>query len=225
MRMLTEGARATVIDADLRILARPNVNRDTIITLTAPATRLTFVYDPVPEPTGDRIRIGGAPSWRTVLRLDLPRTLDGPAEFCARVGCPFELTSRSLNNATLVLTTAESQGPFRPTDSLFVDARTVLSPETLPKSPLSSSLVGGLGISMPPEAFGDSAGIEVSLPVTGFVRGLLSDVEAVASFRSLALLTPIEPLGIGFGTFAGPGSPDAPRLRLILTVADTVVLP
>lgn len=225
LRMLTPGARTSVVESELRLYTRPNVNPDTVITLTAPARRLTFVYDPVPEPTGDRIRIGGAPSWRTVLRFDLPRTLDGPAELCARVECPFELTPRGLNNATLVLTTEASQGPFRPTDSLFVDARTVLSPEILPKSPLSSSLVGGLGISMPPEAFGDSAGIEVELPVTGFTRALLSGNEAVASFRSLALLTPIEPLGIGFGTFSGPGTANAPRLRLIVTVADTVVLP
>lgn len=225
LRMLTPGARASVVDADLRIYTRPNVNPDTVVTLNSPPRRLTFVYDPVPQPSGDRLRIGGAPSWRTVLRFALPRTLDGPADFCARVGCPFELTASSLNAATLILTTAASEPAFQPTDTLFVDARTVLAPLILPKSPLSSSLVGGLGISMPPEAFAASAGTEVALPVTPFIRGLLIDAEGVVLYPDLALLTPIEPLGIGFGTFDGPGAPGAPRLRLILTVADTVVLP
>ena len=71
-----------------------------------------------------------------------------------------------------------------------------------------------------PDGFGDVAGQTVSVPVTAFVRAVVD--ESGEKVPNLVLLTPLEPLSIGFGTFVGPGEAGAPRLRLILTVADTV---
>lgn len=218
--LLTPGVRMNLLSTDLRLYSRPNVNQDTLITLNAPPIAQTFIYDPFPEPEVGGIRIGGAPSWRTVLTLDLPDGLEGSAALCAELGCPIELTPGRLNSATLILTTVATQAAFQPADSLFLDARAVLAPDLLPKSPLGTSLVGGLGVSIAPEAFGTAPGRTISIPVTTFVRSLVD--ESGQKVPDLVLLTPLEPFSIGFGSFAGPGQVGAPQLRLILTVADTV---
>lgn len=217
----TAGVRMNVLSTDLRLYARPNIHRDTLVTLNAGPVAQTFIYDPVPEPEADGIRVGGAPSWRTVLTFDVPAALEGSDEICALVQCPIAITAERLNNATLVLTTATSQAAFQPSDSVFLDARAVLAPELLPKSPLGSSLVGGLGVSIAPAWFGAEAGAAVSIPLTSFVRALFDDASG-EKVRDIVLLTPVEPFSIGFGSFVGPGQVGAPRLRLILTVADTV---
>lgn len=219
--LTTGGVRMNLLSSDLRLYARPNVNPDTLVTLNARPTAQTFVYDPFPLPAEDGIRIGGAPSWRTVLTLDLPESLEGSPELCAQITCPIMITPGRLNGATLVLTTAPSEEAFVPSDSLFLDARAVLAPELLPKSPLGNSLVGGLGVSIGPSAFSDDSGRTITIPVTPFIRALF-DESAAESVRDLVLLTPLEPFSIGFGSFAGPGSVGEPSLRLILTVADTV---
>ena len=219
--LLTPGVRMNLLSSDLRVYARPNVNPDTLITLNAFPVAQTFIYDPFPQPEVNGIRIGGAPSWRTVVTLDLPAGLQGSEALCAQVGCPILLTPERLNSATLILTTATSQAAFQPTDSLFLDARAVLAPELLPKSPLGTSLVGGLGVSIGPDAFGAAPGQSISIPVTTFLRSLFDDSGA-EKVRDLVLLTPLEPFSIAFGSFAGPGQVGAPQLRLILTVSDTV---
>ncbi|WP_405285492.1 hypothetical protein V3331_07820 [Gaopeijia maritima] len=209
------GERINLIDTDLRLFVRPNHHQDTIVTLSAPGTVRTFIYDPVPLPAADGIRVGGAPSWRTVMTLDLPGTVDAS-------GGALALTRDRINSATIELTTAPSEPAFQPSDSIFLDARPVLAPELLPKSPLGSSLIGGLGVSIAPGSFGESPRT-VSIPVTSFVRALVDDsVAAADKVRDVVFLTPIEPLSIGFGSFQGPGSASAPTLRLILTVSDTV---
>ncbi len=219
--LTSDGVRMNLLSSDLRLYARPNVNQDTLVTLNARPTAQTFIYDPFPLPAEDGIRIGGAPSWRTVLTLDLPAALDGTPELCAQITCPIAITPERLNAASLVLTTAPSEEAFVPSDSLFLDARAVLAPELLPKSPLGTSLVGGLGVSISPSAFAEESGRTITVPVTSFVRALF-DGSGSEIVRDLVLLTPLEPFSIGFGSFAGPGTDGEPSLRLILTVADTV---
>jgi hypothetical protein len=216
----TSGVRINLLSSDLRLYARPNVNPDTLVTLNAGPTAQTFIYDPFPEPADDGIRVGGAPSWRTVLTFDVPAALEGTPAICQRVRCPIEITPQRLNNATLTLTTAASEAAFQPSDSVFLDARAVLAPELLPKSPLGTSLVGVPGVGIAPVDFGEGAGRTISIPVTTFIRALFGD--SGEKVEDLVLLTPLEPLSIGFGSFVGPGQADEPRLRLILTVADTV---
>lgn len=228
--MVTPGGRVTLRDVTLKLDTRPGLNPDTLVSLDVVTVGKTFIYSPDPSQieaaeSAATFRVGGVPAWRTVLRVDVPRVLTGPEALCAAVGCPFTLTQTALNNARLLLTTDAVVSGFRPTDSLYVDTRTVLAPELLPKAPLSASLTGGLGISVPPSAFEGEGGVTIEVPVTSFVRDLLSDSAATASRTSLALLTTFEPLSVGFGMFRLPGMPGEPRLRLILTVADTVVLP
>lgn len=222
--MVTPGARLPLREVALRLDTRPSLNPDTIISLDVPPATQTFIYSPEPAPTPGRLRVGGAPAWRSIVRMNLPTELTGPVALCERIGCPFTLTASALNNARLLLTSAAVEDGFHPADSLFIDTRTVLDESLLPKSPLSTSLSGGLGIAVSPSIFDGEGGVEVSLPVTPFIQDLLTD-DGATPRRSLALLTTFEPLGLAWGSFRGPGMVGEPRLRLILTVADTVVLP
>jgi hypothetical protein len=98
----------------------------------------------------------------------------------------------------------------------------VLAPERLPKAPLGVSFVGTLGQRVAPDAFGDEAGQTVSIPITGYLRSLADEDPEVRPPADLALLSALEPLSLSFASFDGPGAAGAPRLRLILSAADTV---
>lgn len=225
--LLTPGHRVQVNAIALRLITRPSLNPDTLIDVTAQRRNLTFVYDPFPEPPPDGIRIGGVPAWRTVLDLSLPAQLEGPPELCAAVGCPLVLESGQVNQAVLLLTSRASVDAFQPTDTVLLDARPVLSRATMPKSPLGVSLVPDSAGRVAPEAFGAGAGVEIEVPVTSFVRQLLPGAEGAPANgpNTLALLSVLEPLSIAFASFYGPGGPDEPVLKLILTVIPPVELP
>lgn len=226
LELLTEGERVDVRSVTLRLDARPNVHLDTLVTLTSESRGITFVYDPVPPPPPDGIRVGGTPAWRTVLDLDIPRVLNGPESLCQLVGCPFELEPSRVNHASLLLTTSVVEpSAFQPTDTIRLDVRPVLAPELLPKSPLGASFLGAVGERVAPGAFRDGAGLEVAVPITSLVRVLVDpDLDPDISSQ-VALLSVLEPFSIAFGSFVGPGAPGAPVLRLIVTAADTVRLP
>lgn len=227
LEALTAGARLKVLDVSLRIDVRPSVHPDTVVQVTALRNRLTFIYSPTPEPPTDGIRIGGAPAWRSIVDVAVPAQLHGPAELCERVGCPFPLTSRGLNHASLILTTRRSDAAFQPTDTLGVDLRPVLDRDALPKAPLGPSLVGPLGRRVPPSVFGDGEGTEVEVPLTAFVKAILESEEGAGASapRTLAILSPFEPISISFGSFFGPGTPGAPVLKLIVTAGRSIQLP
>ncbi len=219
--LLTPGLRMNLLRSELRLSAIPNVHRDTVVDLTIRPTAQTFVYDPFPQPSADGIRVGGTPSWRTVLTVGVPALIEGSPSLCARVTCPIVLTAERINSASILLTTEPSQPAFQPSDTLLLDVRPVLASELLPKSPLGSSLVGGLGVRVAPESFRAEGETVVALPITSFLRTVLGQTDDDA-VNDLVLLTPIEPFSLGFGSFVGPGRPGAPQLRLILTLADTV---
>ncbi|HSG47786.1 MAG TPA: hypothetical protein VLA43_08250 [Longimicrobiales bacterium] len=221
--MVTAGELVEMAAVNLRIDARPSINQDTVVVLNAGTSRSTFVYFPFPDPPPDGIRAGGAPAWRTVLTLDVPRVLNGPAALCEQVGCPFTLEPEGLNHASLILTSrASSPAAFQPSDSLLLDLRPVLVPERLPKAPLGASFLGILGRSVDPGAFGSEAGVKIPITITEFVRALVDPDRAEDLPNSLALLSLLEPFSVGFGDFDGPGDPGEPVLRLILTASEPV---
>ncbi len=224
--LVSEGERVDVRSVTLRLDARPNVHRDTIVTFTSESRGITFVYDPVPPPPPDGIRVGGTPAWRTVLELDIPLVLNGPESLCALVGCPFEIEPSRVNHASLLLTTSVVEPTaFQPSDTIRLDVRPVLAPEILPKSPLGQSFLGTIGERVAPEAFRGGAGLEVAVPITSLVRILVDPNRDPDISSQVALLSVQEPFSLAFGSFVGPGAPGAPMLRLILTAADTVRLP
>lgn len=216
------GNRLEIADLLLRLDTRPSVNPDSTFVLTSPVPTRTFIYQPFAPPPPDGLRVGGAPAWRTVLNLNVPRVLTGPQEVCDEVGCPFTLDPDQINTASILLSTREViPAAFQPSDTLRMDVRPVLAPERLPKAPLGGSFLGFLGRGIPQEAFGPDGSIEVGIPVTEFVRTLVSE-DVDAPTEQFALLSILEPLSIAFGAFDGPGSDREPRLRLIVTVSDTL---
>ncbi len=214
------GRRVTLGSIRLEVDARTFVRPDTVVSVAVATDRRTFIYDPAVPDAVDAIRVGGAPSFRSVVGLDVPATIDGPAGLCALVGCPYTIDPENLNRASLILTSRESQpAGFQPVDSIRLDVRPVLAPEALPKSPLGPTFFGTQLFG--PELFGDGAGEKIEVQITTLVRSLLDpDQDDVPS--DIALLMRFEPLDISFAEFEGPNSPDAPILRLLLTVTDTV---
>lgn len=226
--LVTAGHRVHVSSVGLTLVARPSVNPDTLIELPVQGPELTFIYDPPAVAPTDGIRVGGAPSWRTVFDVAVPTTLTGPPELCDAVGCPVTLDPGEISYAGLVLTTRDPEGAFLPLDTLGLEGRPVLDRDALPKAPLGAALVGGGGVRMPGPLFSSGVGSAVELPVTTMVRDLITGTDPSTGLpysNTLALLTPSEPGSIAYASFHGPGTAFAPVLRLVVTVGPSVELP
>jgi hypothetical protein len=228
LEVLTTGVRLRMTRALLRLDAHSSIVADTAVTVQVATREVTFVYDPLPPPPPDGMRIGGVPSWRTVLDVALPVQLNGPPEFCAVVGCPYTLRAGDISYAALVLTSRTTESAFQPTDSVALDVRPVLSRAALPKAPLGGSLLDDVfGRLVRAEAFGAQSGERIEIAVTPFARALVANDDGAGGIppSTLALLSTFEPLSITFASFHGPGGPGEPRLRLILTIGPAVELP
>ena len=219
------GVILDVVDMRLVLTAVPSTMPDTVLELSVPAVDLVFMTDPVPAAPVGWLRVGGAPSWRSVITMTIPRTVEGTADLCGTPGCQVDLTEVEVNLAELVLTTRQPD-PFQPRIATAMDIRRVLNPELLPKSPLGETLVPFTSVFLP-ELFSAQAGTPVSLSVTELVGGILSvaaQTDTVA-VTSIVLLSVAEPNMIGFASFEGGGDPGAPALRLLYTIANDVGLP
>lgn len=225
--LLSDGHRLKLDFAALRLVVTSRFNPDTVIVLGVPVRSATYIYDPQATPPADGFRVGGAPAWRTVLDVDLPLTLNGPPELCAAAGCPFPLTSRNVTYAALGLRTRRPPGAFLPTDSITVDVRPVLSRAALPRSPLGVSLVGEAGSTIAPNLFDAGEGTQVDVPITAFVQAFLAgpDPAGRPPSSTIAILAAPEPETFTFAEFFGPGGPNEPVLKLILTASAAMELP
>ena len=224
--LLTDGHRLELGGAALRLVALSAADPDTTLILTVATTARTFVYDPPAAAPANGLRVGGAPAWRSVVDVALPATLSGPPELCAAVGCPFALEPRNVTYAALGLRGRRPPDAYQPTDTITFDVRAVLSRAALPKSPLGSSLVQQGGSRVPPEVFGALEGTMIDIPITAFVQGFLAgpDVAGRIPSNTLAILSGPEPQSFTFGEFFGPGGPNAPVLKLILTASPPLEL-
>lgn len=228
IEIVDPGYRLNMTGALLRLDTRPSSNPDTIIQVDSRISQVTFMYTPTPVPPPDGVRIGGSPSWRTLVDVVIPPQLDGITDFCAVVACPHALTPIEISYAALVFTSRASEAAFQPTDSIRLDVRPVFDRSAMPKSPLGSSLVaGGFGRAVAPAAFGSAPGAPIEIPFTTFARDLLrgEDEEGNKPPNTLALLSLLEPFSIAYGSFEGPGSAAEPYLRLVLTIGPPVELP
>ncbi len=228
LESLDPGPRLRIRGGTLRLDARPAINPDTLIETTAFLQDVTFIYDPFPLPPPDGVRIGGTPSWRTVLDIEIPETIDGPPEFCAVVSCPHALTAGEISYAALVLTSRASPPAFQPSDSIFLDVRPVFRRAAMPKSPLGASLIlSPFGRGVEPQAFGLLPGKVIEIPFTAYARALVEGVDRSGAVppKTLALLSVVEPFSVSFASFEGPGSPFEPILKLVLTIGPSVELP
>jgi len=222
VELLTDGERLRMIGAALRLNTRSSINPDTALVLSVLAGEVTFVYDVDATPPVDGMRVGGAPAWRTTLDVAVPAQLTGPPALCAAVTCPFTLSPGDVSFASLTLRSRAPPLTFRPTDSVSIDVRAVLSSGALPKSPLGASLIpNGIGQFVDPSLFlptGEGSAVEI--PITSYVRAFLSgpDASGRAPPTTLALLGGPEPSSFTFAEFFGPG-PNEPELKLVVTVS------
>jgi hypothetical protein len=222
---LTPGARLKLNDVALRLDTRSSLRPDTALVLSVGRTDLTFVYDPPPPAPTSGIRVGGVPAWRSVMDVNVPRTLDGPPQLCAVVQCPMTLTQDEITYAALVLHTMAGDTAYAPSDSVYLDARPVFDRTLLPKAPLGGSMItSGLGQRLPPSLFGADLGAAVEIPVTQWMQAVIADTTNTG-LRTVALVSTYEPLRISYASFYGPGSPLAPTLRLVVTVGPPVEHP
>jgi len=216
----TGDARVRLANARLLLDLGSTIDPDTTVATEVGVSEQTFIYTPEPADPDGVIRAGGAPAWRSVFGLDIPTVLNAPAELCEIAGCPYTLTPQALNRASIVLRTRPSPAGFQPRDSVFLDARPVLAPEVLPKSPLGGSFIGS--VTLAPEAFQDGGAEPFEVQITNFVTALLNEQSAGSAPTSIALLSTFEPLDASLVEFDGPDDPGAPRLRLLVTVSDRV---
>ncbi len=213
------GVRLRVTLMQLRLSILPSINPDTVLSVPVATTAATFLYDPLPRPPRSALRVGGAPSWRTVFSLDVPHSLTGYPKLCDALGCPVDITPDHVSYAGLQLTTLAGSPAFAPSDTLILDVRMVTAPNFLPKSPLGPSTLGRRGGgNLAPELFLAPAGQVVEIPVTDLVRDQLRGETLVGGpvTSSMALMSIVEPWSIEYATFGGRTSSSPPSLRLIL---------
>ena len=222
----TPGTRLTLVRASLRLDVSPSANPDTTVEADGRVAELmSYIYDPAPQLPVGWLRVGGTPSWRSIITFRVPRMIGGSPEICGAVGCQFDVTTADLNLAELVLTSRLTEAPFEPSDTTQMDIRPVLEPERMPKSPLGD-LLGLQATTLPPAIFAERAGSQVGLTVTGLIRGILeSEGDGDLPLSTIALLNSTEPGRFGFASFEGLGAAGAPTLRLVLTLAGQVGLP
>ena len=213
------GARLRVTRAQLWISTVPSLRPDTVVSVAVSTNAATFIYHPEPRAPQDALRVGGAPAWRTILNLDVPHSLTGYPDLCARLQCPVDIIHDQVSYAGLRLTTLAGSPAFAPSDTLALDVRMVTAPNFLPKSPLGpSTLARSGGAVVGPELFRPPAGQIVEIPITVVVRDQLrgQDPDGLPISNSLALLSIFEPWSIEYATFGGRLSSSPPTLRMIL---------
>ena len=218
VRMDTPGARVRVRSVNLVMDAIPSIRSDTMVTTDTYSEHLTFIYTPAPRLPEGALQVGGAPAWRTVFEMRLPDSLSVQGRICPSGRCNLPLTADGITAAALVLTPGPTDASLRPTDTLFVDARPVYSPEYLPRAPLGSSVHTPI-MRVPPEIFAEGDGSELEIPITSFVKDLARGVteDSLPAPNTLALLAAVEPQSFELMRFLGLGSSAPPTLRILVS--------
>lgn len=236
VRTDTDGAQIRLRGVDLEIRVRPSLHPEITVPIRPFSDRQTFISSARPAALSggtqggagpSNLLVGGAPAFRSSFSFQLPDSVAAPPALCAGVTpCSVPLTPGTVVYAGIELRSAEQATRLlAPADTTILEIRPVLAPELLPKSPMGPP-IQVFGRRIPPDAFRGEAGVLYEVPVTRFVRDVLTGVD----FRgnavpfAVSLVAAPEPSGLGVLSFAGPGSAEAPTLRLILTRSPGVTL-
>lgn len=217
----TPDSRIRINGAVLRVSAHSSIQQDTVLNFDVSPIITRFIFNPPPPPPGSQLRVGGVPSWRTMIGIrddlgDLTFACPGVA------GCQVRLSEAHIARAELLLQPVSAPAGFIPEDTTFLQVRTLLTSPSVPlqRSPVGGDICGGgarclLSGEAPPQLFAQPPGSKpVAYDVTNYIVALVDEDVADTNRPPLALtvLIPNEPVTFGFATFA-PG----PRLRLVLT--------
>lgn len=218
----TNGTRVRLTSAVLRLSAHSDLAPDTVVNLDVPASVSAFVFNPQP-PTGSELRVGGAPSWRTILGIrddlaDLVFPCPGESN------CQIALASAHINRAELLLQPVAAPAGFIQEDTTLIQVRTLAVTPGVPlqRSPLGVDVCSGAarclirGRVIPDYFAAGAAPPLVAFDITSYIFALVN--EGVSDENrppfALTLLDASEPSTFGFSTFA-----QGARLRLVLTAA------
>lgn len=215
---VSTGARLRGAVPTLRLRARSTMQPDTVVELTVGPGR-TFIFEPTqPESVGEP-RVGGTPSWRTILRLR--DGLDTLTVACPGVpDCTIRLGDVSINYAAMQWQPVASPAGFAPEVPLGIALHALLPSPLLPleRSPLTGEV--GIPREVPVTSFTAPDAPVVELPATEFMRIIFAADTTSYVPTHLALLPAGPTRTFGFGTFAG-----LPSLRVIVTLAREFQLP
>ena len=224
----TPGSRLRISSASLQLDLLSSINPDTTVQVTSPLTISTMLLDQTADFEDGRMLVGGAPSFRSTFRIELPDSVSATGPICAGApSCQVALTADRVVFAGIGFQSIPQEPPsLAPADSLVLDLRPVLSPERLPRSPLGVPILPQ-GRTVGPGQFEEGGETRIEIPVTRFIRDLAraapGDAEQPPSMVSL--ISAAEPSGIGIASFGAVGTPQAPVLRIILTATEGVTLP
>jgi hypothetical protein len=213
----------------LRTGAHPrSASPDTVLAVNVSAAATSFIFDPdQPSPPAGVLQVGGIRSARTLLRVDLPRTLP-----VCRGGTCSRVATRdvTLNEVSLLFTPTAVPGGFRPVGPVPTALRRVAEPELGRRAPLGqvvneivavnpatrSPVYGGA-------SFAPSDSV-LAVPLTSFATTL---VASDTTRFSLALLSDPGTLSGAGGSlsFGAAWFTPAPRLRIVYTLPARPALP
>jgi hypothetical protein len=213
----TDGSRIRMLSTTVRIDTRSTVRPDTALTVDVVPTFRTFVSNPTLTTPSGGIRVGGLPTWRAFIRFrDDLGSLVVPCNN-GQSSCSVRLDSVHINRAQLLLRPAVTPVGFVPEDSVYIEARPILTGPTVPleRSPLGTFAGSVISRLMPASLFrAPTAADVVTLDVTQFLAHQFDETVTAGNRLPfiLALLQFAETTTVGFATFE-----EGPMLRLILT--------
>ena len=225
LRSTTPGSRVLLESVLFEFDVVPTEAPDTVVPGGNIQNRVSIVTPDAPAAGPQELRVGGIPSWRSLLRFQPLRELGIACGPLAAPECAVSLEDVTINLAVLILEPLPV-GSRRIERPIWIENHGVqVGPVGVPisRSPLTGVL-GATQDSLTAEVFdGTTDDLDpVPVPVTTFVRRLVNpDVE---DLEWLALTAAGEPVSaFGYGAFGSIESAWAPRLRLVVSVAEEVV--
>lgn len=222
VRSATDGTRLRIQALTFEFDVRPE-SADTIVPAGSMSQRAVVVTPEASAPDGTELRIGGAPTWRSVLLFRLLEDVQIP---CGpdTTGCTIPIRDVDVNLAALLLQplTVTSRRIERP---MRIEGRAVLRAPGVPvsRSPLSNAF-GRMESALEPADFETTTGgnQRAVVPITDYVRRNLNPVGDEAPIVWIALVAEAEPAipVFGYASFGSLQSSDPPRLRLVVTVPE-----
>jgi hypothetical protein len=201
------------------------VGVDTIVPAGRIVTsKIITTPDEVAPPPGV-LRVGGLPAWRSLLRFRPLAELQVPCPPGAEPSCTLGLDEVTINLASLLVKPVGA-GARRVERPVWLEARALMEAPGVPlvRTPLTPP-VGPPTDTLPVAWFsGTTAAPTVALPVTAYVRRHLEPDLADAVPLWLALTAGAERTHFGYMAFAGIQSETPPRLRLVLSVPEDVLI-
>ena len=98
-----------------------------------------------------------------------------------------------------------------------IEVRSVLDPQSLPKSPLGDFIGGQQGVTIQPELFSGTGQGEVKFELTELLNKGFDEKSSLFPSQTIVLLSSDEGSSLSFASFEGSENSGFPVLRLLLT--------